>query len=397
MSNERRIYSVSELNNIARLTLEGLASEGLWLGGEIRDIKKPASGHIYFAITDGESSIDAVMWRSSVASMSFKPESGMAIEAIGKPTLYEKTGRYQFMVRRMLPVGEGARAVAFRQLKEKLEKEGLFSMEFKKKLPDYPFRIGVVTSGSGAAIRDIVNVIRRRAPYVSIYLRPAKVQGDGAAEEISEGIRELNRFGDLDLMIVGRGGGSEEDLWCFNDEGLARTIFHSETPIISAVGHEIDFSIADFVADLRAPTPSAAAELAVKDILELESTLIGYVKNARRGLFKRVDFEENRLRSIVSRSGWREPLRKIHDYEMRIDSLSNSAIAGVKLVAERSIRNLNSLSGRLSGLGVSSVLKRGFAVVESGNKPITSALELSEGDKIDLRFYDGKRSAKVTK
>ncbi len=395
MSEDRKIYSVSELNTLCRLTLEGIEPDGLWLGGEIRDLKFPASGHLYFAITDDVSKIDAVMWRSSAARLNFAPENGMKVELFGTPTLYDKTGRYQFMARRMLPVGEGARAIAFRQLKEKLEGEGLFSGEHKRPLPKYPFKIGVVTSGSGAAIRDIVNVITRRAPYVSVILRPAKVQGEGAAEEIALGIMELNEFADVDLLIVGRGGGSEEDLWCFNDEALARTIFESELPVISAVGHEIDFTIADFVADLRAPTPSAAAELAVRDMDELVGNLQGYISTARRGLTMRVERENSRLQSIIKRSAWKAPLRILHDYEQRIDDFLSSADRTMLRQSERKISRLNNLNARLGGLALSASINRGFVVVEKDGRTITKASELKLGDNVGIRWSDGERKAEI--
>lgn len=395
MSEDRKIYSVSELNTLCRLTLEGIEPDGLWLGGEIRDLKFPASGHLYFAITDDISKIDAVMWRSSAARLNFAPENGMKVELFGTPTLYDKTGRYQFMARRMLPMGEGARAIAFRQLKEKLEEEGLFSTEHKRPLPKYPFKIGVVTSGSGAAIRDIVNVITRRAPYVWVILRPAKVQGEGAAEEIALGIMELNEFADVDLLIVGRGGGSEEDLWCFNDEALARTIFESELPVISAVGHEIDFTIADFVADLRAPTPSAAAELAVRDMDELVGNLQGYISTARRGLTMRVERENSRLQSIIKRSAWKAPLRILHDYEQRIDDFLSSADRTMIRQSERKISRLNNLNARLGGLALSASIKRGFVVVEKDGRTITKASELKLGDNVGIRWSDGERKAEI--
>ncbi len=395
MSEERKIFTVSELNTLCRLTLEGIEPEGLWLGGEIRDIKLPASGHIYFAITDDDSKIDAVMWRSSAERLNFLPENGMKVELFGTPTLYDKTGRFQFMARRMLPVGEGARAIAFRQLKEKLEKEGLFSSEFKKPLPRFPFRIGVITSGSGAAIRDIVNVITRRARYVSIVLRPAKVQGEGAAEDIASGIAEMNEYGDADLLIVGRGGGSEEDLWCFNDEGLARAIFASELPIISAVGHEIDFTISDFVADLRAPTPSAAAELAVSDMEDLLDRIAGFVFTARRGLNSRVEREMSRINSFIRRPAWRAPLRILHDYEQSLDDLSSKADKAIVRIAERKGSNLNRLISRLGGLALSTSIKRGFVIVSKQGRVITKAADLNRGEIIDIRWPDGNRSAEI--
>jgi exodeoxyribonuclease VII large subunit len=253
----------------------------------------------------------------------------------------------------------------------------------------------VVTSGSGAAIRDIVNVITRRAPYVSVILRPAKVQGEGAAEEIALGIMELNEFADVDLLIVGRGGGSEEDLWCFNDEALARTIFESELPVISAVGHEIDFTIADFVADLRAPTPSAAAELAVRDMDDLLGNLQGYITTARRGLTMRVERETSQLLSIIKRPAWKEPLRILHDYEQRIDDFLSSADRTMLRQSERKISRLNNLNARLGGLALSASIKRGFVVVEKDGRTITKASELKLGDNVGIRWSDGEHKAEI--
>ncbi len=395
MSDERRIFSVSELNSLCRSALENVIPGGLWLGGEIRNLKSPASGHLYFAITDGTCTIDGVMWRSVASKLSFAPENGMSIEAFGTPTLYDKTGRYQFSVRKLVPVGEGARAIAFRQLKEKLEAEGLFDSEYKKPLPAFPFRIGVVTSGSGAAIRDIINVLARRAPYVTVVLRPAKVQGDGAARDIVEGIRELDDYGELDLLIIGRGGGSEEDLWCFNDEGLARAIFDSGLPIISAVGHEIDFSISDMVADVRAPTPSAAAEIAVRDIGELLDEILGMHRLAGRALSLRTSRILERLKMLLSRPAWEAPLRRIREHEQRLDDLLSASRGAQKIAMGKSISRLNTAMGRLSGLGVGTTLRRGFAIILKGEQILSSARELRTEDKIDIRFSDGKRSAKV--
>ena len=241
-----------------------------------------------------------------------------------------------------------------------------------------------------------MNVITRRAPYVSIILRPAKVQGDGAAEEIALGIMELNEFGDVDLLIVGRGGGSEEDLWCFNDEALARTIFESELPVISAVGHEIDYTIADFVADMRAPTPSAAAELAVGDMEELVGNLRGYIATSRRGLNSRVERETSRLQSIINRPAWKEPLRILHDNEQRIDDVIARADRIMMRTAERKASSLNNLNARLGGLALSASIKRGFVVVEKDGHPITKASELKLGDNVGIRWSDGERKAEIT-
>ncbi len=395
MPDNRRIYTVTELNTLCRKTLENIEPGGLWLKAELRNLKIHSSGHFYFALTDGESTIDGVMWRNIAAQLGFKPENGMEVEVFGTPTLYEKNGRFQFSVSRLIPVGEGARAIAFRQLKEKLAAEGLFDPEYKKTLPKYPFRIGVVTSATGAAVRDIVNVLRRRAPYVTIILRPAKVQGEGAAKDIIAGITEFNDFDDVDLLIIGRGGGSEEDLWCFNDEQLARTIFASELPIISAVGHEIDFTISDFVADVRAPTPSAAAEIAVRDNDELLSVILGSYDSIRKNLKQYTGNYLERLNSVLSRPAWLEPLRRIHDSEQRIDELVVFAETAEKLYLERAFSKINTLIGRLSGFGIERTLRRGFAIVRRDGKIITRGNELQTDDLLTIRFIDKERSVTV--
>ena len=395
MSDERKILSVKELNSLCRRVLEGLSPRGLWIRAEIRNLKFHSSGHLYFALTDKEASIDGVMWRSVAQGMGFKPQEGMAVEAFGTPTLYEKTGRFQFSVRRLLPVGEGARAVAFRQLKRKLAAEGLFDSAHKKPLPEFPSRIGVITSATGAAIRDIIHVLKRRAPHVTVIIRPAKVQGEGAAADIIKGIREMNEYDDVDLLIVGRGGGSEEDLWCFNDEGLARAIFESKLPIISAVGHEIDFTIADLVADLRAPTPSAAAELAVHDSAELLSTIVTLYQTAGSSLKAQLENARSRIDSLASRRVWTEPLRRIHDFEQRLDELSDRAKNAATNKIEMDSSRLFGLAGKLSGLSVKRTLKRGFTIVRKEGAAIESALLLQAGDHIEIEFSDGKRDAVV--
>ena len=395
LNDERRIYSISELNAISRQILEGIEPDGLWVRGEIRRITFHASGHLYFSLTDGKATIDGVMWRSYLNRVSFKPEDGMELEIFGSPTLYEKTGRYQFSAKKMIPVGEGARAVAFRQLKEKLAKEGLFDSEHKRNLPVYPFRIGVVTSGTGAAIRDIVHVVSRRAPYVTLVLRASTVQGDKASHDIIKGLKELNEYGDVDLIIVGRGGGSEEDLWCFNDESLARAIFSSPLPVISAVGHEIDFTIADFVADVRAPTPSAAAEIAVRDIAELKNTIESAYLNCKKYLVRSAENHRSRLESTMTRPGWTELLRKIHENEQAIDSFNSRLESGVKFTYQRGVSRFNNLKNRLSNLNLKSILRRGFVLVKRNGQFIKASAELSQGDRITLVFVDGERSAEV--
>ena len=395
MNNDRRIYSVQELNSLCRKLLEGIVPGGLWVRAEIRNLKFHSSGHVYFILAGEKASIDGVMWRSIASRLSFKPEEGMEVEAFGNPTLYEKNGRYQFSVKKLVPRGEGERAVAFRQLKEKLKEEGLFDPEHKRPLPKFPNRIGVVTSKTGAAVRDITNVLRRRAPRVSVILRPAKVQGDGAAADIAAGIQELNRYGNVDLIIAGRGGGSEDDLWCFNDEALARVIFDSEIPVISAVGHEIDFTISDFVADLRAPTPSAAAELAVPDREELRKFLMNALSRSRDNLKRRMEISTGRLDSVITRPGWGEPDRRIREYEQLLDDLILKGDRAAAIKLEKSAAEIRRLAGAISSLSSRRILRRGFAIVRRGGEIIQRSAHLSAGDEIEIEFTDGRKGAEV--
>ncbi|MEE9165043.1 MAG: exodeoxyribonuclease VII large subunit, partial [Nitrospinota bacterium] len=261
---ERQVYTVTEITRAIKFSLE-TEFPRVWIEGEISNLRIPSSGHMYLTIKDEESQIKVVMFRSGKSQLKFGPKDGDQVIVKGKITVYEPRGEYQIVIDYMEPKGIGALQLAFQQLKEKLSKEGLFDEELKKSLPLLPQKIGIITSPTGAAVRDILNIIDRRFPNVHILIAPVKVQGEGAAQEIAAAVKDLNKIKGVDVIIVGRGGGSIEDLWAFNEEVVARAIFESEIPVISAVGHEIDFTISDFVADLRAPTPSAAAELVVRD------------------------------------------------------------------------------------------------------------------------------------
>jgi len=292
-----KVYSVCELTKQIKLHLEK-EYFNVWVAGEISNLKQPSSGHVYFTLKDQSSQLPAVMFRSSRRLLKFQPEDGMAVVARGNVTVYEPRGAYQLLVEWMEPRGKGALQAAFEQLKEKLDKEGLFAHERKKPLPLLPQRIGIVTSPTGAAVRDICRILHRRFPNLEIVLYPAQVQGDLAAAEIAKGVLVLNRLGGFDALIVGRGGGSLEDLWPFNEESVARAIAASEIPVISAVGHEVDYTIADFVADVRAPTPSAAAEIVVsrKDAFEERVNWLGKrVGQATRQRMLTLKNEVNRL------------------------------------------------------------------------------------------------------
>ena len=367
----------------------------VFVTGEISNLKDHySSGHYYFSLKDGGAVINSVMFASSVRRLRFRPEEGMKVIVRGRVSLYDKTGSYQIYVDDMFPDGIGALAEAFEQLKKKLEAKGLFAPERKKPIPKFPDTIGVITSPTGAVIRDILNVTQRRYPRVKIKLYPVLVQGAEAAAQLVEGINYFNQTDGADVIIIGRGGGSMEDLWPFNDENLAYAIFGSNIPVISAVGHETDFTICDFVSDLRAPTPSAAAELAVPDSQELRarydhlknyadeicvSRLVGYqtfYDNTRRTA-------DNLRDAYFTRASF-----ALEKYKSAADSLADKRLSEL----ESSIKQLAAAAEQLNPI---TVLKRGYSVVLKENKAVSSVKELNSGDNINIRLSDGEINAKV--
>ena len=317
-SSFRPIYTVSQLTAEIKTILER-NFEHLWVEGEISNLRLPGSGHLYFTLKDESAQLRAVMFRLQNRLLKFQPEDGLQVICYGRLTVYETRGEYQIVLDHMEPKGLGALQLAFEQLKERLSKEGLFDPDHKKPLPHLPQRIGIITSPTGAAIRDILQVIDRRFANVHILLYPVRVQGAGAAQEIAQAIDELNRWPGIDVMIVGRGGGSLEDLWAFNEEAVARAIFRSQIPVISAVGHEVDFTIADFVADLRAPTPSAAAELVVRNKVELVQSLESLGRRLHYAGRTAVENRQERLSSLTHRLV--DPRRRLADVRLRLDDL----------------------------------------------------------------------------
>ncbi len=392
---EREILTITELNTRARRLIEGGFVAGVWVIGEVRSFKVHTSGNWYFVLTDNVSSVSCAMWRTRASKMGWLPEDGMKVEAFGRPTIYEKDGRYRLIIERMVPAGRGERAIAFEQLYRKLEKEGLFDPAHKKPLPWFPMVIGVVTSRTGAAIKDIVKVAKRRAPWVTIILRNTLVQGDAAPQDIAAAIDEFNRFGKVDLLIVGRGGGSEEDLWCFNDEIVARAIFNSTIPIISAVGHERDKTIADFVADYRAPTPSAAAEAAVPDRMEIVNSIHQMLRRIKNALFSRILWERNRLSNLTHRLELASPNYKLAEFRRQVDDLLTRARnVVVQRVKDRRVR-VEHIREKLRLLSVDRVLERGFSIVWQDGKIIRSANQLSPGDVVRIQFAKGSARAGI--
>src|SRR3990172_9779705 len=318
-----KILTVSELTRMIKGSLEE-SFPHVWLQGEISNFKRHTSGHLYFTLKDEGAQISGVMWRSRAENLLFSPEDGMEVQARGAITVYPPRGNYQIDVVRMLPVGIGELQLAFEQLKRKLEAEGLFDPAKKKPIPEFPHAIGVITSPTGAALQDIRSVLERRQPSVEVVVLPVRVQGPGAAEEIAVAIREMNQYGDIDVLIIGRGGGSLEDLWAFNEEVVARAIYQSSIPVISAVGHEIDFSISDFVADLRAPTPSAAAEIAVRDRSEILDILGNYCYSMKQNMTERVKTFRDRIGSLLASYSFNRPKDLLLQYSQRIDEIERS-------------------------------------------------------------------------
>ena len=363
----------------------------IWIKGEISNFKLHYSGHMYITLKDEGGVLKAVMFKSAASKLAFVPEDGMMVLARGRIAVYEQGGSYQLYINEMTPDGVGDLYVAFEQMKKNLEKEGLFDAQHKKPIPQFPECVGVVTAATGAAVRDIINVITRRYPYAKILLYPALVQGSGASESVSNGIELFNKLKCADVLIVGRGGGSIEDLWAFNEERTARAIFASEIPIISAVGHETDFTIADFVADLRAPTPSAAAELAVPSQTELLTQIA--TGRVRMNNYMTRLIENLRLR--VSRLETRNPSERIDILRQKIDDCIKDAENCIDKAFLSKKKQFSELTAKLDALSPLKVMARGFSLAtDDDGHIIRSAEELSKGDSFTLRLSDG--SAKCT-
>lgn len=393
---ERRVYSVSEITREIKTVLE----EGfptVWIEGEISNLKKHTSGHLYFSLKDAEAQISCVMWRGRNQYLLFRPEDGMKVQVAGDLTVYERQGRYQLDAYQIRPAGVGELQIAFEALKRRLDEEGLFDAEHKKSLPPFPERIGVVTSPTGAAIRDIVSVIGRRFPSVQIIIRPVRVQGEGAAEEIAEAIDDLNTYGKVDVLIVGRGGGSLEDLWAFNEEIVARAIFQSRIPIISAVGHEIDFSISDFVADVRAPTPSAAAEMAVRNREELLQTLSHWEGMMVRDVRERLARHRERIDALKRSYGFKQPKDRIREYRLRIDDAARSLETVLSRRVEVLRSSVEQSKGRLHAMNPMAVLRRGYSIttrVRDGRVVVRSE-EVKKDERVHIRFAEGAVRSRI--
>jgi exodeoxyribonuclease VII large subunit len=385
-----KMYTVSEITREIRLILE----EGfpqIWIQGEVSNFKKHSSGHLYFTLKDAEAQISCVMWRGRNRTLLFQPQDGFRVHAFGNISVYERQGKYQLDVVQLRPAGVGELQLAFEALKNQLSEEGLFDPGHKQPLPLYPFHIGVITSPTGAAIQDIHSVIQRRFPSVEMILFPVRVQGDGAAEEIVGAIEAFNEFGSADVIIVGRGGGSVEDLWAFNEEIVARAIYRSNIPIISAVGHEIDFSISDFVADVRAATPSAAGEIVVQDRHELIQTLAVWKDRLARNLENQIASYRERLLFTARSYGFRWPENRVREYQMRLDDLMKNLSSGMKQYLSAKDSNLSQLKGKLETLDPQAVLERGYSITTRlpEEQVVLQSSNVNVHDRIRIRFSQG--------
>jgi len=390
------VVTISELTHRIRRSLEDGFGRVCVLG-EISNVRRPASGHVYLTLKDAGAQLAAVIWRSTAARLRFDLDDGMEVIVKGSITVYEPRGVYQIVVSSMQPKGMGALQLAFIQLRDKLEKEGLFRPEAKQPLPALPACVGVVTSATGAAVHDILTVIGRRFPRAHIVLRPVRVQGEGAAEEIAQAIAEFNGWGGADVLIVGRGGGSLEDLWAFNEEVVARAIYASKIPIISAVGHEIDVTIADLVADRRALTPSEAAEIVLPEFHDLLDTLDGLRTRLAVALRGQVDVARARVQRLRGSYGFRAPIEAVRRHEQRLDELVSGAALAVRRRLESCRERLATVGGRLQALSPLGVLERGYSITRSqaSGQVLRRAADIEPGQHIETVLHQGRLLSRV--
>jgi exodeoxyribonuclease VII large subunit len=390
-------WTVSQLNQRLRELIETQGDlQDIWIQGELSNFSRPKSGHWYFTLKDESAELRCVMWRSLAENQAHVPVDGEALEVHGAISVYEARGQYQLYADEIRPAGEGALYQEFLRLKARLEAEGLFAAERKRPIPAQPNRIGIVTSPTGAALRDMLNTLGRRYPLAEIVLAPAAVQGPAAAAELVAALNRLNQFAQPDVILLGRGGGSLEDLAAFNDEALARAIVASAAPVISGVGHETDFSISDFAADLRAPTPTAAAELATPDKLELAAGLVDLQLGLARGMQGRVQEQRWALAELDGRLERRSPHARIREDRQRVDDLLRRGERALRGEARVLRSQLEGRQARLAALNPAAILGRGFAVVSKGDgRVVRAAQDVAPGEELDVRVQDGRFGVRV--
>lgn len=396
--NMNHVYTVTQVNMyIKNMFIRDYTLNNIYLKGEVSNCKYHSSGHIYFTLKDDKGQMACVMFAGQRSGLSFVLKEGQSVIALGSISVYERDGKYQLYAKEIILDGSGLLYQKYEQLKKSLEEEGLFLTEHKKSIPKFPGKVGIVTAKTGAAIQDIINISRRRNPYISLYLYPAQVQGEGASRTIAAGIRALDKLG-VDTIIVGRGGGSIEDLWAFNEEIVARAIYDCETPVISAVGHETDVTIADFVADLRAPTPSAAAELAVPDIRAVLYELEKQEQRLRRLMDNKINSYRNELRQLSLRLGYVSPLYQIQQKRQQLIDMEQT----LKRLMDNKIRSkrhrLEVYIEKIEGLSPLKKLNKGYALVVNQDSKVVNRLDkVSEGEEIRISVTDGDIMAMVSK
>ena len=391
-------WTVTNLTRHLRQLLEGDPDlQGIWVEGEISNLSRPASGHIYFTLKDAGASLRCVMWKTEAIRLRLGLQDGLAIEAHGSLGIYEVAGQYQLYADDIRPKGEGALFQEFLRLKALLEAEGLFDTRHKRAIPSNPHRIGIVTSRTGAALMDMLNTLRRRMPLAEVIVAATPVQGDEAPLKIVEALRGLNRVSSPEVILLGRGGGSIEDLWAFNDERVVRAIYESQAPVITGVGHETDFTLADFASDLRAPTPTAAAELAtVVTVFELHQGLIEILRILSGSMEILIDRQRNLLEGLQSGLRAFSPMRMVQTERQRLDEMSRRGNSAYSHYLELAKAQRMGLGNRLIALSPLGVLKRGYAVVTKNQRVIASSSQVKDGDNLRVRVQDGEFGVRVT-
>ncbi len=394
-----KVFTVGQINRYIKNLLENdFILNSLLVQGEISNFKAHSSGHWYFTLKDATGALSCMIFRQDAEEIPFLPENGMQVILYGRVSLYERTGQYQLYGEFMEPVGMGALQMAFEQMKERLAAEGLFDADFKREMPAHAKCIAVVTSPVGAAVRDVIQIVKRRDPRVKIAVFPTLVQGEKAAEDIVRSLRLANEWGGADVIILGRGGGSMEDLWPFNEEKVARAVFASEIPVISAVGHETDFTITDFVSDLRAPTPSAAAELATAIPLESRIAMLeGMQERLWRDVSAAMVSSRRRLEFLKERPVLKRPLEKLHQLRADVEGQSQAMQRETMRRLEKNAGRLAAAQARLESVSPFSVMKRGYAMIlNEAGQPLTAAADAREGQKLQIEMRDGRLYAAVT-
>ncbi len=391
------VFSVTQLTGLIKDVLEG-TFPAVWVTGELSDVSRPRSGHIYFTLKDADAQIRGVIWRNTASRIPFDLEDGAEVACCGKLDVYPPRGSYQLVVREIEPRGVGSLLLALRQLQQRLTAEGLFEPQHKQPLPKFPRRVAFVTSPTGAAIRDFLEVLRRRWRGVDVTVVPTRVQGDGAATEIAAAIRAANRMQPApDVLVVGRGGGSVEDLWCFNDEAVVRAIFASEIPVVSAVGHEIDVTLSDLVADVRALTPSEAAELIVPSGDDLRTLLESHQRRLVSLLRSRAQSLRLRVESLANTRVMREPMDRVRELARRLDELELRANRAIATRQSKARERIGHMAGRLESLSPLAVLGRGYSLTQATNSGdlITDAMTVETGDVITTRLAKGTLTSRI--